>query len=211
MTTLNARNLSLRDIHRLLGIQPLYNGSFTPMLALEPLTATEQQELDRIQNEFRNYWVEGKVSEGQVRLVSIAPLLRLAGFNQPPIKLNVEEDIARIYIEDEDTYITGRFDIVAVNKEQQTGNSIPLWILIVESKNSEAEASTGLPQLLTYAFNTLERQESVWGLATNGLLYRFVYIRRGNPPTYQLMPSLDFFERDRSIQLLQVLKAICKL
>lgn len=193
MTTLNARNLSLKDVHHLLGIHPLYNGSFTPLLIIEPLTEIEQQELDRIQNEFRNYWVEGKVSEGQVRLVSIAPLLRLAGFNQPPIKLNVEEDIARIYIEDEETYITGRFDIVAVNKEQPTRNSIPLWILVVESKNSEANASTGLPQLLTYAFNTLERQESVWGLATNGELYRFVYIRRGNPPTYQLMPSLDFF------------------
>ncbi|HAA27883.1 MAG TPA: restriction endonuclease subunit R [Cyanobacteria bacterium UBA8553] len=211
MTTLKFRNLSLIDVHRLLGIQPLYDGSFTPLLTVEPITATEQQELDRIQSEFRNYWVEGKVSEGQVRLVAIAPLLRLAGFHEPPIKLNVEEDIARIYIEDEDTYITGRFDIVAVNKEKPTGNSIPLWILIVESKNSEASESTGLPQLLTYAFNTLERQESVWGLATNGLLYQFVYIRRGNPPTYQFMPILSFFERDRSIQLLQVLKAICKL
>jgi hypothetical protein len=56
MTTLKARNLSLRDVHRLLGIQPLYNGSFTPLLTLEPITETEQQELDRIQDEFRNYF-----------------------------------------------------------------------------------------------------------------------------------------------------------
>lgn len=211
MSTLKARNLSLNDVQRLLGIQPLYDGSFTPLLNLEPITATEQQELDRIQDEFRNYWLEGKVSEGQVRLVSVAPLLRLAGFNRSPIKLNVEEDIARIYIEDEDTHITGRFDIVAVNKEQPRASYIPLWILVVESKNSEANASTGLPQLLTYAFNSLERQEFVWGLATSGQLYQFVHISRGNPPTYQHMPILNFFERDLSIQLLQVLKAICKL
>ncbi|MGK7878330.1 MAG: restriction endonuclease subunit R [Xenococcaceae cyanobacterium] len=208
MTILKARNLSLNEVHLLLGIQPLYNGSFTPLLTLEPLTETEQRELARIQEEFRNYWIEGKVSEGQVRLVSVAPLLRLAGFNRPPIKLNVEEDIARIYIEDEDTHITGRFDIVAVNKELPTASNIPLWILVVESKNSEAEASTGLPQLLTYAFKSLERQEYVWGLATNGELYRFVYIRQGNPPTYQHMPILSLFEDDRSIQILQVLKAI---
>lgn len=211
MATLKARNLTLKDVHRLLGIQPLYNGSFAPLLTLEPITETEQQELDRIQNEFRTYWVEGKVSEGQVRLVAIAPLLRLAGFNRPPIKLKVEEDIDRIYIEDEDTYITGRFDIVAVNKEQPTGDSIPLWILVVESKNSEASESSGLAQLLTYAFNSLEHQESVWGLTTNGQLYQFVHIRQGTPPTYQFMPILNFFESDRALQLLQILKAICKL
>ncbi len=112
---------------------------------------------------------------------------------------------------DEDTHITGRFDIVAVNKEQPTGNSMPLWVLVVESKNSEVDVSTGLPQLLTYAFNSLERQESVWGLTTNGKLNEFVYIHQGNPPTYQFMPILNFFERDRTIQLLQVLKAIGKL
>ena len=206
MTTLQARHLSLNDVHRLLGIQPLYNGSFTPLLTLEPITEDEQQELEQIQEEFRNYWSEGKVLEGQVRLVSVAPLLRLAGFNRPPIKLRVEEDIARIYIENEETYITGRFDIIAVNKS--TANSIPLWILVIESKNTEADVSTGLPQLLAYAFTSLEQQESVWGLVTNGDIYRFFHIRRGNPPTYQFMPILSFLERDRTQTLLQVLKGI---
>lgn len=209
MTTLNARHLSLNDIHRLLGIQPLYNGSFTPILNLEPLTEDEQQELEQIQDEFRNYWSEGKVLEGQVRLISVAPLLRLAGFNRPPIKLRVEEDIARIYIEDEDTYITGRFDIIGVNKS--TANPTPLWILVIESKNTEADVSTGLPQLLAYAFTSLEQQESVWGLVTNGDIYRFFHIRRGDPPTYQFMPILSFLEREPTQTLLQVLKAISQL
>ncbi|AOY85048.1 restriction endonuclease subunit R [Moorena producens JHB] len=209
MTALQGRKLSLRDVNYLLGIQPLYNGLFAPLLALEPLTETEQEELVRIQDEFRNYWLEGKVSEGQVRLVSVAPLLRLAGFNRPPIKLNVEEEIARIYIEDEDTYITGRFDIVAVNRQGQ--QAIPLWILVVESQNIDVEVSTGLPQLLTYAFNSLEHQKFVWGLATNGRLYQFVYIRHGNPQTYQYMPILSLFESDRAMVILQVLKGICKL
>ena len=206
MTTLQARHLSLNDVHRLLGIQPLYNGSFTSLLTLEPLTEDQQRELEQIQEEFRNYWSEGKVLEGQVRLVSVAPLLRLAGFNRPPIKLRVEEDIARIYIENEDTHITGRFDIIAVNKS--TANSIPLWILVIESKNTEADVSTGLPQLLAYAFTSLEHQESVWGLVTNGNLYQFLHIQQGSPPTYQFMPILSFLERDRTQTLLQVLKAI---
>ena len=143
-----------------------------------------------------------------MRLVSVAPLLRLAGFNRPPIKLRVEEDIARIYIENEDTYITGRFDIIAVNKEQQLDSNTTLWILVIESKNTEADVSTGLPQLLAYAFTSLEHQESVWGLVTNGNLYQFLHIQQGSPPSYQFMPILSFLERDRTQTLLQVLKAI---
>lgn len=204
--TLLTRNLSLNDVHRLLGVQPLFNGSFAS-LNLKPLPESELLELDRTQEEYRNYWSEGKVLEGQVRLVSIAPLLRLAGFNRPPVKLRIEEEIERIYIENEDIYITGRFDIIAVSQEQTT-NNIPFWILVIESKNSEADVSTGLPQLLAYAFNSLEQQEFVWGLVTNGSVYQFLDLQRGNPPTYQFMPILSFLERDRARTLLQVLKAI---
>ncbi|MBE9011887.1 restriction endonuclease subunit R [Pseudanabaenaceae cyanobacterium LEGE 13415] len=206
MTVLKARNLSRGEVHRLLGFQPLYNGSFVPLLELEPLTEFEQIELAKIQTEFRTYLSEDRVSEGQIRFLSVAPLLRLAGYNESPIHLNIEEDIDRIYIEDEDTHITGRFDIVAVNKIDR----IPLWILVVESKNSEASEVAGIAQMLAYAYQSLERQTSVWGLVTNGATYQFFYLLKQEELTYQYMPSLDLFQDDRAIQLLQVLKAIAK-
>jgi hypothetical protein len=106
MTTLNTSNLSLDDVHRLFGFQGQYNGSFTPLLSLEPITEVEQQEL-----------------------------------------------------------------------------------------------------MLAYAYKSLEYQDSVWGLATNGLNYQFAYMQSGNPPIYQLMPLLNLFEFESSIRLLQVLKA----
>ncbi|MBW4691614.1 MAG: restriction endonuclease subunit R [Lyngbya sp. HA4199-MV5] len=208
MVTLNARNLSRGDVHRLLKFQPLYNGAFTPLLTLQPLAETVRQELRQIQHEFRTYWAEGKISEGQIRFLAVAPLLRLAGFNRPPIRLVIEEEIARLYIEDEDTFITGRLDILAVSQEQQTANRTNLWILVVESKNSDASESAGIAQLLTYAFSSLEQQETVWGLVTNGSTYQFFYISRGEPNTYQIMPLLSFLEDDRATQLLQVLTAI---
>ncbi|MGG6263613.1 hypothetical protein ACQ4M3_16110 [Leptolyngbya sp. AN03gr2] len=207
MTVLKARNLSRGEVHRLLGFQPLYNGSFTPLLELEPLTEFEQAELAKIQTEFRTYLSEDRVSEGQIRFLSVAPLLRLAGYNESPIRLNVEEDIDRIYIEDEDTHITGRFDIVAVNKLDR----IPLWVLVVESKNGEASEVSGIAQMLAYAYQSLERQTSVWGLVTNGATYQFFYLLKQEGFTYQYMPTLDLFQDDRVIQLLQVLKAIAKL
>lgn len=96
-------------------------------------------------------------------------------------------------------------------RSTELGTTAPLWILVIETKNSTVDVFTGLPQLLTYAFKSLEQQTSVWGLATNGRSYQFVQLRRGNPPTYQLMPELNLIDRDRSIQLLQVFKAICRL
>lgn len=146
-----------------------------------------------------------------MKALTTFPLLRLAGFYQPPLKISLEQYIADTIIEDEDTTITGRLDILAVNKTQPITTNASFWVLVIESKNSSVAPSAGLPQLLTYACKSLEHQASVWGLATNGELYQFVSMRQGNPPTYQLMPIISLMDAQPSIQLLQVFKAICKL
>ncbi|HYX13868.1 MAG TPA: hypothetical protein VE944_05755 [Nostoc sp.] len=64
---------------------------------------------------------------------------------------------------------------------------------------------------MLYAFKSLNEQTSVWGLVTNGLRYQFVYLRRDEQPTYQLMPLLNLNESPGAIKSLQVLKSICKL
>lgn len=210
-TTLDVRNLSLKDVYRLLKLERRLNNSFTSLLSLETLTEVEQQTLEKICNNFENYYSEAKISEGQVKFLFLAPLMWLAGFYQPTIKITLEENIADISVEDEDTIIKGRMDILAVNKTKAKTTTTPFWILVIESKNSSVEALEGLPQLLTYAYKGLEHQESVWGLTTNGLRYQFVYLQQGNPPTYQLLPEVNLIDSERTIQLLQVLKAICNL
>lgn len=210
MTLLNAKEITLDEVHRLLGFQRQYLGSFTPLLSLESFSEFEQQEILQIRDDFDNYLIEGKVLEGMVKALTIFPLLRLAGFYRSPLKISLEENIAPINIVDEDTNITGRLDILAVNKSILTSNNIPFWILIVEAKNSDIAPSAGLAQLLTYAYNSLDRQASVWGLCTNGQLYQFVYIQRQERPVYQLLPFLNLMEPE-PFQVLQVLKAICKL
>jgi len=211
MTLLNARNLSLEDVQRLLGFQENYNDSFASLLSLESLTELEQQELLQIRDDFRRYLTSGKVSEGQVKFLVIAPLMRLAGYYSYPIQIKLEEDIAEIKIEDEDTSITGRLDILAVNKVKKLAEKTFFWVLLIESKNSGISPSEGLPQLLTYANQSLQHQTSVWGLVTNGQYYQFVYIQQGNPTTYYLMPLLNLMESNRAVELLQVLKGICQL
>lgn len=194
--------LTLNDVHRLLKLAAQLDGLFTDYLPLKPLTKLEQQDLLQISNDFRRYLAAGKVAEGLVKFLTLAPLMRLAGFYETPIRLSMEDSIA-ISIEDEDIKITGQMDILAVNTELSTAAS--LWILVIETKNSSVEVFTGLPQLLTYAFKSLEQQQSVWGLVTNGLRYQFMQLRRGK------MPELNLIDRDRSLQLLQVFKAICQL
>jgi hypothetical protein len=208
MTVLNAEKLTLGDVHRLFGLQRLPVGTVDAVFTLEPLSDFEHQELNQIATDFEQYLVNAKVSEGLVKALTIFPLLRLAGYYQFPTELSLEEGIGRITVEDEETDVTGRLDILAMTR---SSGEYPFWLLIIESKNSVIDISAGLPQLLTYAFRSLERQKFVWGLVTNGLNYQFVVLRQGTPPTYQSMPLLPLMESNRAIEMLQVLKAIRKL
>ncbi|AUB41195.1 Type I site-specific restriction endonuclease, part of a restriction-modification system [Nostoc flagelliforme CCNUN1] len=204
-----ASSLSLNDVHRFLKLEELSNGSFTDFLTLEPLSELEQQDLLRIRNDFRRYLSAGKISEGLVKFITIAPLMQLSGFYDVPIRLTMEDSIA-IAVEDEDRRITGRMDILAINSPQ-SNIAPPFWVLVIETKNSSVNVIEGLPQLLTYAFKSLDQQPSVWGLVTNGQLYQFVYLRHDNQSTYELMPLLNLSQSPDAIELLQVFKAICKL
>jgi hypothetical protein len=212
MVTLRAREITLEDVEDLLGFSPLYDGGFGDFLTLRSLSDAESSELSRIRSNFLTYIRRGKVSEGQARQISIDPILRLAGYDQAPIELRIEEDIQRIYIEDKDTHIRGRFDLVAVNRMVKTTATSLLWVLIVESKNLAASEFAGIAQMLTYAHTSLEHQSAVWGLVTNGATYQFFHILKDGlkdgAVTYQYMPSLSLLEADRAIQLLQVLNAI---
>jgi hypothetical protein len=207
--TVEASSLSINDVHRFLKLEELSSGSFTDFLNLEPLSEFEQQDLLRIRNDFRRYLSAGKISEGLVKFITIAPLMRLAGFYDVPIRLTMEDSIA-IAIEDEDRRITGRMDILAINNPQ-SNIAPPFWVLVIETKNSAVEVVEGLPQLLTYAFKSLDQQPSVWGLVTNGLRYQFVYLKRDQQLSYQVMTLLNLNESKGAIELLQIFKAICKL
>jgi hypothetical protein len=208
VTTLKARKLTLDNAHQLLGFSPDFDGSFEQHLTLEELSATDRTTLNQIRDRLLHYITLGQVSEGQARELSVAPLLQLSGYHNTPIYLRIEENIDRIIIESDDLQITGRFDIVAVNRDRPNAVFTPLWILVIESKNIEASEYVGIAQMLTYAHNSLAHQSAVWGLVTNGSTYQFFYLSKDKTLTYQYMPSLNIRERDRAIQLLQVLRAI---
>jgi hypothetical protein len=207
---LDASKLSLNEVHRLLKLERKTDCSFAEFLSVEPLNDFEQQELLAIKNYFLLHLEAGKVSAKLVKFLVLAPLMRLTGFFDIPSVLTMEDSIP-IELEDKDTLIKGRLDILAVNQPDAELTATQFWILVVEAKNSAIAPLAGLPQLLTYTYKSLQQQPSVWGLTTNGESYRFVRVMRGNPCTYQILPELNLIDRDRSLLLTQVLKAICKL
>ena len=50
--------------------------------------------------------------------------------------------------------------MVAV-RQDTASKFIPLWILVVESKNIEASETVGVAQMLSHAYTSVERQHSV--------------------------------------------------
>ncbi|MCU0544095.1 MAG: restriction endonuclease subunit R [Oscillatoriaceae cyanobacterium Prado104] len=207
---LDASKLSLNEVHQLLKLEEREAEAWSDFFSLEPLSEFEQQELVKIRNNFRRYLAAGKVSEELVKFLVLSPLMSLTGFFDVPVVLTMEDSIP-IEVEDEDTLIKGRLDILAVNQPEVAIAATQFWILVVEAKNSAIDPWAGLPQLLTYACKSLQQQSSVWGLTTNGRNYQFVRVTRGNPCTYQILPELNLIDRERSLLLAQVLKAICKL
>lgn len=208
--TLDASNLTLQQVHQFLKLKFQVGQSLTSLLALAELTELEQQALSQVRENFLRYYADGKILEGQIQYLFLSPLMWLAGFHSPKIRLDLEVGIANIEVEDEDTLIKGRMDILAAKRMQNQQEVNVFWVLIVEAKNSSLDASEGLPQLLTYAYTGLGQQQAVWGLTTNGLNYQFVRIEQGDPPTYTVFPAFSMLYPDQVEQLLQVMKAICE-
>lgn len=160
-TTIDAGNLVLGDVQRLLHLERRLNTSFSSLLTLEELTAVESERLGEIRQNFDNYYSEGIV-EGQVKFLFLSPLMWLAGYYHSNIKITLEEGIAEINIEEEDPKIKGRMDILAARRVAPKKTIDLLWIVLIESKRIRFDCSVGLPQLLTYAYRVALGINNKW-------------------------------------------------
>ncbi len=87
-TSIDASSLSLGEVESLFGFQQQLNDSINTLLNLEPLTEFEEQELNKIRSVFASYYRSENITEGQVKLLFMAPLLWLSGFYDPNINAN---------------------------------------------------------------------------------------------------------------------------
>ncbi|MEM6502698.1 MAG: restriction endonuclease subunit R [Cyanobacteria bacterium P01_C01_bin.89] len=202
----DASSLSLTKAREQLQLKRQVEKDFKQFLTLSPLSQEEHDYLKKVCESWERRVGKGKVSEGQVGVLAIAPILSASGYTfDPNLDIDIEKKIKEISIDDRDTVIRGRMDVI-VSREWE-GNRSPLCILVIESKNSTVSVSVGMPQLLAYASSFLKSQESVWGLVTNGSDYQFIRVESG---LYREFSTLNLTRPNEAEEMLKVAIAIRK-
>jgi len=92
----------------------------------------EQRILDRLKRNYL-YLLEYPVMESLVKMVVLSPLLDLAGFYEPPFRVEGETNI-QIAAEDEGERIQGCIDVLVIQEQ--------FWVTVIEAKNSEFSINT---------------------------------------------------------------------
>lgn len=202
----NANRLTLREVRNRLQLRREFEDSFAEFLTLSPVTDASVVRMGTISESLERYCDRGKVREVQVSALTILPILWEGGyFEDPAVRVSMEENIAEVVVEEEDTVIRGQMDVVVAQVPERS--AVPLCVVMIESKNSLFDIAEGLPQLLTYAGTFLAERKFIWGWATNGRRYQFVRIES---ELYREFPLLDILRLGEAKKLLSILISIRK-
>ncbi|BAY94349.1 MULTISPECIES: type I restriction endonuclease [unclassified Tolypothrix] len=165
---------------------------------LPELNELEKQNVAEIKAEYQHL-SRYPILEPVVKMVVLSPLLRLAGFYQPPFYIAAEEEV-EISSEDEGTIIRGRIDILVFHP--------PLWVLVIKAKRAQYSLTVAIPQALAYMLADTTPEKPVFGFVTNGNEFRFIKLIKAETPQYALS---DFFALDSRDDLYTVIKILKRL
>jgi hypothetical protein len=166
------------------------------------LTDEEKSALDRVQRNYL-YLLEYPVMESIVKMVVLSPLLDLAGFYQPPLRVQGEANI-RVSAEDEGVVIQGAIDVLTI---QDT-----FWVLVIEAKNSEFSLTKAMPQALAYMLSNPQATHPTFGMILNGSEALFLKLVPGSTPEYTTSNLFSMLNQGndlyRVVQILRELRAV---
>ena len=170
-------NLSLRDLQQKFNLSRSDDPNFFNewMQKFPPLTELEQQTLDRVKSNYLYLAEERPLVENFVNMVVVSPLLDLAGFYQPPFRIEVEKSI-QILLEDEPEPLEGRLDFLVLRQQ--------LWIVAIESKRSSLSVELAIPQVLVYMMANPQPNQPIFGMITNGEFVLFLKLIQQITPKY---------------------------
>ena len=168
---------------------------------LPELSDLEKQSLNEVKTEYLHL-SKYPILEPVVKMVVLSPLLRLAGFYQPPFYIASEEEV-RISSEDEGMIIRGRIDILVFHP--------PLWVLVIEAKRADYSLVPAIPQALAYMLADATLAKPVFGFVTNGNEFRFIKLLKTETPQYALSDLFALDSRDDIYIVLKVLKHLAHL
>ncbi|MEH2383081.1 MAG: type I restriction endonuclease [Nostoc sp.] len=168
---------------------------------LAELSDLEKQSLNEVKAEYLHL-SKYPILEPVVKMVVLSPLLRLAGFYQPPFYIASEQEV-RISSEDEGTIIRGRIDILVLHP--------PFWVLVIEAKRAEYSLVPAIPQALAYMLADATSAKPVFGFITNGNEFQFIKLTKHGIPRYALSYTLSLNRGDDLHTVVKVLKRIAHL
>ena len=199
--TIAARKVNLHDLKTKFGLELIHNDSFFPewFEHLPEVNEVEQAALDRIKRNYL-YLLEYPVMESIVKMVVLSPLLDLAGFYEPPFRVDGEVSIA-VSAEDEGEVIRGSIDVLAVQER--------IWVTTIEAKNSEFSISKAIPQTLSYMLAAPNIGRPTFGAILNGSEFLFLKLVRGQNPQYATSNLFSLLNRGNDLHsVLSVFKQL---
>ena len=134
------------------------------------LAESEHRVLDRLKRNYL-YLLEYPVMESIVKMVVLSPILDLAGFYEPPIRVEGEASI-QVSAEDEGEIIQGSIDVLVVQEM--------LWVTVIEAKNSEFSITKAIPQTLAHMLANPRMHRPCFGLVVNGSEFLFLKLQITN-------------------------------
>lgn len=189
--TIPARKVKLHDLKATFGLELVQDDSFFPEWSenLPKVTEAEQLALDRIKRNYL-YLLEYPVMESIVKMVVLSPLLDIAGFYEPPFRVDGEINIA-VSAEDEGEIIRGSIDVVVIHKQ--------LWVTTIEAKNSEFSITKAIPQTLAYMLAAPDTGKPTFGAVLNGSEFLFLKLERGATPQYATSNLFSLLNRGNDL------------
>jgi hypothetical protein len=194
-----ARNIKLHDLKAKFGLQQVEDEQFFPewLHELPELTLPERQTLDRVKRNYR-YLLDYPVMESIVKMVVLSPVLDLAGFYEPPFRVDGEVNI-RVTAEDEGEVIQGNIDVLVIQEA--------LWVTVIEAKNSEFSLTKAMPQALAYMLAAPQRNRPLFGAVLNGSEFLFIKLVFSDVPQYGLSNVFSLLNRGNDLYpVLQIFK-----
>jgi hypothetical protein len=194
--------LSLTDVEFRFGVKRIENPDFFAewQQKLPELTILEKEMCDRIRKSYLYNRTSGML-ESAVNLTVISPLMYLAGYFDPPYRLETEVPV-EVIGEDEGVVYRGRIDALVLQHS--------LWIVVLESKGTKFNFFEAVPQALTYMMGSPNLDKPIFGMVTNGDGFLFIKLQKEPVAEYDFSTDFSLFGRPHNelYQVLQVMKRL---
>ncbi len=202
--TIPAHSLKLYDLKTRFNLQETQADEFFMEWLDEsvPLEDADYMALDRVKRNYL-YLLEYPVLESIVKMVVLSPILDLAGFYEPPLRVEGEANI-QVAATDEGEIVQGNIDVLVVQQS--------FWVTVIEAKNSEFSITKAIPQTIAYMLVHPHPDRPCFGLVVNGSEFLFLKLVQGNPPMYATSNLFSMLNRGndlyRVLQILRTMKTI---